>query len=265
VSRPESLCAFAVAILETADPKAKVAMTEAAAAAWRCGDLPIGQAAPPARPARPEKPALLLPREMPKRSTGPKGRVALVHALAHIELNAVDLAWDVVARFSEGMPRIFFNDWVEVALEEAEHYAALAAHLPSLGISYGDLPAHDGLWEAAIRSANDLAVRMALIPMTFEARGLDTTPATAEKLRAVGAEDTAAILDVIFTDEVRHLAVGVRWFEYLCAATGKDPHAAYKHVVDTRYPGGLRAPFNMEARTEAGMGEAYLRPWMLKD
>jgi len=261
VSTPDTLSAFAVAILGTAEPHAKAVLTEAAAAAWRRGDLPIGQASPPARPARPDKPVLLSPREMPKRSTGPKGRSALVHALAHIELNAVDLAWDVVARFGSGMPRAFFDDWVDVALEEAEHYTALAARLRTLGITYGDLPAHDGLWEAAMRTADDLAARMALIPMTFEARGLDTTPPTTAKLRVGGDEETAAILDVIYTDEIKHLAVGVRWFEFLCAAAGKDPHVAYKHVIETRFPGGLRAPFNMEARARAGMGEDYLRPW----
>ncbi len=257
-----TLAAFAVEILSTADPDSKVAKTIAAAEAWRRGGLAVGHAVPPERPARPARPVLMSPREMPKRSTGPKGRIALVHALAHIELNAVDLAWDVVARFGAGMPRAFFDDWVDVALEEAKHYAALAARLRSLDAAYGDLPAHDGLWEAAMRSADDLAARLALIPMTFEARGLDTTPPTTAKLRASGDEQTAAILDVIYTDEIKHLAVGVRWFEFLCASAGKDPHAAYKHVVDTRFPGGLRAPFNMEARERGGMGAEYLRPWL---
>jgi uncharacterized ferritin-like protein (DUF455 family) len=242
-----ALCTYAVGVLETADPQAKVALTAEAAAAWRRGDLPIGQATPPARPARPERPALLAPREMPKRSTGPKGRTPLVHALAHIELNAIDLAWDVVARFGAGMPRAFFDDWVDVALEEAEHYAALAAHLHTMNVTYGDLPAHDGLWDVAMRCADDLAARMAA------------------KLRAVGDEATAAILDVIYTDEIKHLAIGVRWFEFACAAAGKNPHAVYKQTIDERFPGGLRATFNMQARTQAGMGEDYLRPWLAKD
>lgn len=257
-----TLMALAVEVLSTADPDSKVAKTIAASETWRHGDLAVGHAVPPERPARPARPVLMSPREMPKRSTGPKGRIALVHALAHIELNAVDLAWDVVARFGAGMPRAFFDDWVDVALEEAEHYAALAARLRSLDAAYGDLPAHDGLWEAAMRSADDLAARLALIPMTFEARGLDTTPPTTEKLRASGDEQTAAILDIIYTDEIKHLAVGIRWFEFLCATAGKDPHAAYKHVVDKRFPGGLRAPFNMEARAAGGMGADYLRPWL---
>ena len=263
MSGPDSLCAFAVAILKAADPQEKVTLTHAAAAAWRNGDLAIAQAAPPERPARPAKPVLMQPREMPKRSIGPKGRLALVHALAHIELNAVDLAWDVVARFGAGMPRAVVEAGVDVAWEEAAHYTTRTARLRTLDVCYGDLPAHDGLWEAAMRTSDDLAARMALIPMTFEARGLDTTPPTTAKLRTGGDEETAAILDVIYTDEIKHLAIGVRWFEFLCTAVGKDPHAAYKHVIDTRYPGGLRPPFNMEARGAAGMGADYLRPWTL--
>jgi uncharacterized ferritin-like protein (DUF455 family) len=250
VISPATLSGYAVAVLETASPDAKVQLTETAAKAWRAGGLPVGKMAPPDRPARPEKPELLLPREMPKRSMGPKGRIALVHALAHIELNAVDLAWDIIARFGSEMPRAFMDDWVDVAVEEAEHYAALAARLRELDVSYGALPAHDGLWEVA---------------MTLEARGLDTTPPTTAKLRASGDAETAAILDVIYADEIKHLAIGVRWFEFLCAAAGKDPYATYKETIDARFPGGLRPPFNMEARDKAGMGEAYLRPWTPTD
>jgi len=263
VNPPDTLSGYAVAVLETAAPDAKVELTYTAAKAWRAGGLPVGRMSPPDRPARPEKPELLLPREMPKRSMGPRGRIALVHALAHIELNAVDLAWDIIARFGAGMPRAFMDDWVEVAVEEAEHYAALAARLLTLDSSYGDLPAHDGLWEVAMRSADDLSARLVLIPMTLEARGLDTTPPTTAKLRASGDAETAAILDVIYADEIKHLAIGVRWFEYLCAAAGKDPHAAYKETIDARFPGGLRPPFNTEARRQGGMGEAYLRPWTI--
>ncbi len=258
----KTLAAWAVEILSTADPATKVSQTVAAAAAWRNGDPGIGRSTPPERPARPARPELLEPREMPRRSTGPKGRLALVHALAHIELNAVDLAWDIIARFGADMPRAFHDDWVDVALEEAEHYAALAARLQELGVRYGDLPAHDGLWGAAMRTADDLSARLALIPMTLEARGLDTTPQTTQRLRSAGDEATAAILDVIYTDEIKHLAVGVRWFEFLCAQDQQDPHRHYVEMINTRFPGGLRAPFNMEARLAAGMGENYLQPWL---
>ena len=254
----KTLCDWAVDILATAAPELKVCGSVAAAAAWRRGDLAVGRAPAPDRPARPVKPELLEPREMPRRSTGPKGRLAMVHALAHIELNAVDLAWDIIVRFGSDMPRAFCDDWVDVALEEAEHFAALAARLTELEMAYGDLPAHDGLWGAAMRTADDLAARLALIPMTLEARGLDTTPQTTARLRSSGDAATAAILDTIYADEIKHLAVGVRWFEHLCA----NPQTRYRELIDERFPGGLRAPFNMEARAAAGMGEAYLRPWL---
>jgi len=257
-----TLTELAVEILSTADPDLKVRLTQKAAPVWKAGSLAVGNAAPPDRPARPPKPELLAPRDMPRRSTGPKGRVALVHALAHIELNAVDLAWDIIARFGVNMPRAFHDDWVDVALEEAEHYAALAMRLLELECSYGDMPAHDGLWGAAIRTADDLAARLVLIPMTLEARGLDTTPQTTEKLRAAGDEATAAVLDTIYFDEIKHLAVGVRWFEHLCALSGSNPHITYKRLIDERFPGGLKPPFNMPARQQAGMSEAYLQPWL---
>lgn len=258
-----TLCTLAAEVLGTADPDTKVARTATAVQAWRNGALEVGHAPAPDRPARPAKPELLPPRDMPRRSTGPKGLIALVHALAHIELNAVDLAWDIIVRFaSSDLPRAFYDDWVDVAQEEAEHYAALAARLKTLGAAYGDLPAHDGLWGAATRTADDLAARLVLIPMTLEARGLDTTPHTNAKLRQTGDADTAAILDVIYIDEIKHLAVGVRWFEYLCKAQGRDPHAAYRDILNARFPGGLKPPFNMEAREKAGMGAEYLKPWM---
>ncbi len=257
-----TLAAWAVEILSTADPDTKVAKTIAAAEAWRSGALEIGRASPPAQPARPAQPILLAPRQMPKRSTGPKGRVPLVHALAHIELNAVDLAWDIIARFTDDMPRAFYDDWVDVAVEEAEHYAALATRLVQMDTVYGALPAHSGLWDAAERTTHDLAARLAVIPMTLEARGLDTTPQTTERLRATGDEATAAILDVIYADEIKHLKIGVRWFEFLCAARGKNPHDAYHEIIALKFPGGPKGPFNMPARNSGGMHEDYLRPWL---
>jgi uncharacterized ferritin-like protein (DUF455 family) len=196
---------------------------------------------------------------MPKRSTGPKGRVALVHALAHIELNAIDLAWDMIARFADrDLPRAFFDDWVDVAHEEAEHYQALAQRLTEFGIAYGDLPAHDGLWESADLTSDDLLARLALIPMTHEARGLDTTPMTCVKLRGNNDEATALILDRTFTDEIKHLAIGVRWFEFQCARQNLSPHAHYQALLSARFTGTLKPPFNMNARNQAGMGESYL-------
>lgn len=250
---------MAGAVLKCTDPAGKVALTFEAAQRWRRGGVDVGTACPPDRPARPEKPELKRAGDMPKRSTGPKGRIALVHALAHIELNAVDLAWDIIARFADqDLPRAFFDDWVEVAEEEARHYRDLAQRLETLGISYGDLPAHDGLWEAAVLTADDLLARLALIPMTLEARGLDTTPQTCVKLRGNGDEETAKILDVIFADEIKHLAIGVRWFEFECTRRNLDPIAHYKKMLAERFTGSLKPPFNMDARGQAGMKADYV-------
>jgi len=252
----------AVGVLTTADPRAKVAATADAAAAWARGDLARGAATPPSRPARPEHPALLPPGDMPRRSTGPKGRIALIHALAHIEFNAIDLAWDIIARFGGDMPTAFIDDWVSVAEEEARHFALLADRLTAMGASYGDLPAHDGLWQAALKTSDDLAARLVLVPLTLEARGVDITPQTTARFRKAGDDATAAALDIIYTDEIKHLAAGIRWFEYTCAQTNRDPHTAYHDILSAHFAGGLKGPFNLPARAEAGMGERYLAPWL---
>ena len=257
-----TLAQGAVDILLTAAPAEKVAATYALADVWHNG-VDVGTAATPARPARPERPELRRPGDMPKRSMGPKGRIAFIHALAHIELTAVDLAWDIVARFTHlGLPRSYYNDWVGVAVEEAEHFTALADRLVDWGAAYGDLPAHDSLWDAAQVTADDLAARLAIIPMTLEARGIDTTPAAVERCRAANDPDTAAILHQIYVDEIKHLAVGVQWFEYCCSKAGHAPEARYAALLAERFRGDLKPPFNLAARAQAGMGESYLKPWL---
>src|SRR6185312_15382537 len=177
----------AAAILGAADPAEKVRLSRALAAWWRAGGMAVGAATPPARPGRPMRPVLLSPKEMPRRrnfgSLG--GQLALLHALAHIELNAIDLGWDIVARFP-GLPREFYDDWVAVAAEEAEHFALLEARLVALGGAYGDLPAHDGLWESAAATAHDLLARLAVVPLVLEARGLDVTPEMIRRLERAG-------------------------------------------------------------------------------
>jgi len=251
-------------VLSTADPAAKVALSRAAAAGWRAGDLAeIGDAVPPDRPARPERPPLLPPREMPKRRAGGERekRVALLHALAHIELNAIDLAWDLVARFaSEAPPLTFFDDWVNVAGEEALHHSLLAARLAELGAGYGDLPAHDGLWEAAAATAHDLLARLAVVPLVLEARGLDVTPDMIRRLDLGGDDESAAILRVIYRDEIGHVAAGRRWFEWACARQGRPPIETYHHLVRRHFRGVLKPPFNREARAEAGFAAAFYEP-----
>jgi uncharacterized ferritin-like protein (DUF455 family) len=191
----------------------------------------------------------------------PSGRIALLHALAHIELNAIDLAWDIIARFSaETLPREFFADWVGVAAEEAEHFALLAARLRALGAAYGDLPAHDGLWEAAAVTAHDLIARLAVVSLVLEARGLDVTPEMMRRLERVGDGDSAAILERLYTDEIGHVAVGARWFDKLCRERGLDPVATFHDRIDRYFTGALKPPFNDWARDRANMPAAYYAP-----
>jgi uncharacterized ferritin-like protein (DUF455 family) len=258
-----SLTAGAAAILATADPTAKAAMSRDLAAAWRAGALPVGASRPPDHPARPARPPLRWPREMPKRRAlgAPQGRIALLHALAHIELNAIDLAWDIVARFPDaGLPRAFFDDWVGVAAEEAGHFTLLAQRLGQLGAGYGDLPAHDGLWQAAAATAGDLGARLAIVPLVLEARGLDVSPEMIERLDRAGDATSAVLLARLHHDEIGHVAIGLRWFEALCHARGLAPAATFHDLVRRHFTGGLKPPFNHAARAAAGFPACYYEP-----
>ena len=242
----------------------KVSRGRGFAARWRDGTIgEIGPAGAPDRPARPAAPRLLLPRELPKRkiSAAPAGRIALLHALAHIELNAIDLAWDMVARFAgEALPRAFFDDWVRVADEESKHFALLADRLDSLGAAYGDLPAHDGLWAAAESTAHDLLARLAVVPLVLEARGLDVTPAMIQRLRSVGDDPSADILEIIYRDEIGHVAVGKRWFDHVAETKGREPVATWQALVRRYFKGGVKPPFNIAAREAAGFSAAFYGP-----
>lgn len=266
---PATLADAAVAVLVTRDPTAKVRRTHAHAAAWRDGRIAVvGRAAPPDRPGRPERPELRPPRDMPKRRKAQSraGRIALLHALAHIELNAIDLAWDLVARFADpsraglALPRAFFDDWVRVADDEARHHALLRQRLAALGAGYGDLPGHDGLWQSAADTAHDLAARLAVVPLVLEARGLDVTPAMTESLRRAGDDASAAALQTIHDDEIGHVAAGRRWFEYVCAARGVAPVPTWQALVKSHFRGALKRPFNRRSRDRAGFGAAFYEP-----
>ena len=190
-----------------------------------------------------------------------EGRTALLHALAHIELNAVDLGWDIIARFrGEDLPRAFFDDWVAVADDEARHFGWLAARLADLGRRYGDLPAHDGLREAAAATGDDLLARLAVVPLVLEARGLDVTPRMAERLERAGDRRSARILRHILADEIGHLAVGFRWFERLCRARGLAAETSFRERVRRSFSGELKPPFNREAREAAGFSARFWEP-----
>lgn len=259
-----SLTAAALAVLTAADPVEKVRLTRAAARQWAAGSLPIGAvAAVPDRPARPDKPELLPPNKMPHRrlTRGVRGRVTLLHALAHIELNAIDLAWDILARFAPTFPDGFAADWLRVAAEEAEHYALLADRLAALGAAYGDLPAHDGLWQSAQETAGDALARLAVVPMVLEARGLDVTPVMIAKLREVEDEAAAAALEIIYRDEIGHVAIGNRWFLWLAAQRGVgEPRQAWQDLVRRHFRGPLKPPFNDDARASAGFTGDWYEP-----
>jgi uncharacterized ferritin-like protein (DUF455 family) len=200
---------------------------------------------------------------MPKRRAGGEreSRIALLHALAHIELNAIDLAWDLIARFApEHPPRAFFDDWVSVADEEATHHGLIVGRLGALGAAYGDLPAHDGLWEAAAATADDFLARLAVVPLVLEARGLDVTPAMIDRLERAGDAESAAVLRRIYTDEIAHVAAGRRWFDWACAARGLPPAATYQDRVRRYFKGTLKPPFNETARAQAGLAPAFYAP-----
>jgi uncharacterized ferritin-like protein (DUF455 family) len=257
------LFAEARACLDAATCEAKVASTFAAAQAFQRGALDIeddGVAPDPIRmPGRPPRPALVHPRDLPRRGFGTQaGRAAFVHSIAHIEFNAIDLAWDAVYRF-RGLPPAFYADWVSVAHDEARHFVMLRDRLRQLGHDYGAFDAHNGLWEMAEKTAHSGLARMALVPRVLEARGLDVTPGMIVRLRAFGDDATADILEVILCEEVAHVAAGSRWFRWFCEREGVEPHAEFRRLLHEYAGGALHGPFNVDARLAAGFDEDELR------
>jgi uncharacterized ferritin-like protein (DUF455 family) len=248
----------ALHVLLISDPAAKADAARAfTPAGGDCGAM-LSISEPAGLPGRPPRPELVLPSRLkPRPMNTPAGRIALLHALAHIEFNAINLALDAVWRFA-GMPERYYADWWLVASEEALHFQLLQAHLLTLGSDYGALPAHNGLWQMVERTSGDVLARMALVPRTLEARGLDAAPPMRTKLAAAGDTRAAAILDIILRDEVGHVAIGNHWFRVLCAERGLDPVAAYAELAlrhqAPRWPG----PYNLEARRRAGFDEAEL-------
>ncbi|MFO1329324.1 MAG: ferritin-like domain-containing protein [Rubrivivax sp.] len=245
-----------------ADPAAKAAAAHALYEHVRGGaavDTMIVLDELPGLPGRPSRPRLVDPASLPRRSPfTTDGRAALLHAVAHIEFNAINLALDAAWRFA-GLPEDFYRDWLRVAAEEALHFSLLAGHLATLGHAYGDFDAHDGLWAMAERTRHDVLARMALVPRTLEARGLDATPPMRARLARAGDERAAQILDLILRDEIGHVAIGNRWFRWLCARDAADPVERYAALAARHQAPRLRAPFNLDARRAAGFDEAELR------
>ena len=255
-----TVAAAALTVLATAHPADKVKAARAAARDWRAGRLaPAWDVAMPDRPARPAHPELLPPGRMPRRGKGGSlpNRIAMLHALAHIEFAAIDLAFDLIGRFGPLFPPAFLDDWFGVGADEAMHFALLDRRLRALGSHYGALPAHDGLWEAAGNTADDALARLAIVPMVLEARGMDVTPVTIERFAAGGDAVSARILGRIAMDEVRHVAAGVRWFLAMCADAGFAPVPTWRRLVGERFTGEIRPPFNDSARHAAGLTKGY--------
>jgi uncharacterized ferritin-like protein (DUF455 family) len=259
----------ALQALCTADPDQK---SELARALFdELASLSIAEQAPPARvelPGRPDRPELIHPAKVPRRSPfKPEGLAALVHAIAHIEFNAINLALDAAWRF-DGMPPAYYRDWCRVAAEEAFHFSLLRDHLSSLGHAYGDFPGHDNLWSMCERTGDDVVARMALVPRTLEARGLDATPQIQARLRSVGsaaAMRTVDILDIILRDEVGHVAIGNHWYRWLCERNGLDPIAHYRELAQHYQAPRLHPPFNESARRSAGFSDQEIALMLATD
>ena len=258
---PADLATRTLACLKLGDPDAKLA---AVAALWR--DWQTGRAAPPVdapaeailTPGRPDRPVLVPPRDIGRRSIHTRaGHAALIHALAHIEFNAINLALDAGCRF-RGLPRDYYHDWLQVAAEEADHFGLLRAHLRTLGHDYGDFPAHDGLWQMCLKTAHDPLVRMALVPRLLEARGLDANPAIVNKLESIDDTRGVEILAIILRDEIGHVRIGNRWYEFLCAQRGLDPAEEFRRLLKEYDAPRPRPPLHGDARRAAGFSEAEL-------
>ena len=255
-------------VLLTADPREKAARARRMRSDW-LAQKEIGPAPRdlPEQPARPERPKLVAPNEVPRRRLGsPQGRGALLHAVAHIELNAIDLAADMIARFSRH-PQVqpedasdFISDWSLVCDDEARHFNMLADRLDSMGLSYGDHPAHNGLWEAAQSTRHNFPARVAIAPLVLEARGLDVTPGMIERLNSVGDTESVAILEVIYEEEIGHVAIGAHWFKYLAAQQAESAESYFHRLVKTHFRGQVKSPFNDKARTIAGLTRSYYEP-----
>ncbi len=256
----QSLASAIRAALLTAEPRAKCFATRDVARRWRRGDLAFEyDVTMPEEPARPDAPELLPPNQMPKRGKfgSERARIALWHSLAHIEFVAIDLALDMAGRFGAQMGEEFVSDFLSVAADEAMHFALLARKLESLGSHYGALPAHGGLWQAAHDTRHDVAARLAVVPMVLEARGLDVTPATLERVKAAGDEHGAKILARILDDEIRHVGFGTKHFLRIAERDGKIPETMWKSLVREHLRGPVKPPFNDSARLAAGLSRDF--------
>jgi uncharacterized ferritin-like protein (DUF455 family) len=269
-----SIIDAAIRVLTASDPAAKTIAAHQMFERWQLGELALpvletGTAPLPIPdfPGRPDRPELVNPRDLKRRRLGSvEGRISLLHAIAHIEFNAINLAADMVARYAMDI-RIqddnrleFVSDWVSVCNDEARHFSMIQVRLKELSSSYGDFPAHNGLWEAAISTKDDLAARLVIAPMVLEARGLDVTPKMIENLQKFGDDVSAKILTTIFNEEIGHVAAGARWFRHICERENQQENPYFQALLATHFKGSLKPPFNVEARNLAGLSRSFYEP-----
>jgi len=256
-----NLFARAEQCLLACDPDRKLQLTRDTSEAWQLGQLQRDASAELLaleQPGRPQRPELVAPRHLPARSmTSQEGVAAMIHSICHIEFNAINLAWDAVYRFRD-LPDDYYTDWIRVAREEAYHFSLLRDHLRHLGYDYGDFPAHNGLWEMCLETAHDPLVRMALVPRVLEARGLDVTPGIMRKLQQAGDDNAVDLLQIIQRDEVGHVAIGSRWFRYLCEQRQLEPETTFRELLEQYMQGRIRGPLDRDSRKRAGFSEAEL-------
>ncbi len=249
------------AVLQCSDLQQKLSGTTRLLQRWRAGELDLEETASPQitlTAGRPAQPELVAPRRLRSRRLGTAaGHAAMIHAIAHIEFNAINLALDAVYRFRQ-LPRDYYDDWLRIADEERHHFQLITERLQQLGYHYGDFPAHNGLWERAEETATDPLLRMALVPRLLEARGLDVNPMIMEKLYRIGDHDTLPILEVILQDEIGHVEAGTVWFRHLCAERGVEPDGEFEQLVRSHMAHTIRAPFHRQGRIKAGFSEREL-------
>jgi len=250
--------AAAADCLQICDADQKISAVRRLAALWSAQEIQLDtEVVMPVidQPGRPDRPRLIRANKVPRRGFGTlEGRAIMMHAIAHIEFNAINLALDAIQRFA-AMPPAYYTDWLQVAKEEAYHFELIRAHLRHLGGEYGDYDAHGGLWEMCEKTGHDVLSRMALVPRVLEARGLDVTPGIQQKLTQAGDHHAVSILDIILHDEIGHVAIGNRWYRYCCTQQSKSPEATFTALLAAYYPKGLMGPYNMEAREQAGFSQ----------
>ncbi|XP_053348320.1 uncharacterized protein HI_0077 [Clarias gariepinus] len=268
-SSENTLCFWATKILSTPDPLEKVALTKQVQSLWDTREITeIGECAPPAQPSRIDSLTVVEPGKIKRGKGGTQAsRIALLHSMANIEQWAIDLSWDIIARFStfklssgDSLPRDFFCDFVKVAGDEAKHYELLEQRIKELGSSFGALPVHNGLWQSAAETSHDLLARLAIVHMVHEARGLDVHPQTLSRFAAQEDTSSVKILEVIYSDEITHVAAGLRWFTYICSKEERNCVETFHELVKLHFKGYLKPPFNTEGRKTAGMTEEWYVP-----